>query len=150
MNNSDNDNSKFTISIKEGYFPYDSVSNPKLVIFLETEKIYECANYKILTDTTIIDNNLIIEILDIPHPDVCLTSFDNARSEDIFLAWSEGEYNIIIKNASETNSLKAIISKDRIKITALLFNKPSLFSIIINPKPFERGLGKKIKIYLYF
>jgi hypothetical protein len=60
-------------------------------------------------------NSLIVKIRDVPHPGVCFCSFDNARSEDIFLDWSEGRYNIFIKHEGETNNFGIVISKDRIK-----------------------------------
>jgi len=119
---------KIDFKVIESYDNYETVSTPKIFIYLVSEKIYGCSNYSIVTNFNIYDKTIEVNILGIDKPNICLTSLGPAGgrinlgeisgiSEIKFIGPGfEDKYNLLISDSliildgKETSNTKPLIN----------------------------------------
>lgn len=66
---------------------------PEIMLDMETEKIYGCCNFSIMSEILQTGNNITVKLLGIYMPDVCAFAFGPAKSRK-FLSIPEGQYTL--------------------------------------------------------
>jgi hypothetical protein len=84
---------KINFRVEEGYESYNSVSEPKVMLTMSTEKIYGCFNYTIQSRISILGNIILVDVSGIFMPEVCFTALGPARSRSV-LPISPGQYSL--------------------------------------------------------
>ena len=62
-------------SLTEGYMNWGEVSDPEIILFMETEKFYGCDNYSIHANVSLENTTINVNLLSIFHPIICLKSW---------------------------------------------------------------------------
>lgn len=100
-------------SVKEGYEKNDS--EPKIMLSMFTEKIYSCANYRIIPDIEVQGNEIFVNILGIEVPDICLTALGPATSVS-FLNISNGKYSLYFSCEGRTDKYILTVTDSSIQV----------------------------------
>ena len=100
--------SKIDFKILESY-DYGTISKPQIFVELRTEKIYGCANYGIITNNTIEDKIILIDIIGINKPGICATAFGPANGR-IKLGDLSGIFEVEIRGNNFTDKYNLLIS----------------------------------------
>lgn len=112
-------------SIQEGYPNPDSISEPSIMLLMVTEKTYPCYNWSIISEITVQDNKILIDVLGIYVPEICLTALGPATSTS-FLDISEGKYLLYFSYREVMDRYVLTVTDSSIEITgdASQFTKP--------------------------
>lgn len=113
--------SDLILSVAETY-PNNEITRPTLTLKIETEELYPCINYQIVTQKSVTSDELKIQILGTEIGDLCLTAIGPAtttfeldegiRKIVLFNNIMEGEHLISISESSVTidNSISSFSS----------------------------------------
>lgn len=99
---------------------------PGIMLYMETEKIYGCYNFSIMSEILQTGNNLTVKLLGIYIPDICLTALGPARSKK-FLYIPRGQYTLNFLHEFAVDRYVLIITDSAIKVF-------KVDSIITNPE----------------
>ncbi|MCB0744537.1 MAG: carboxypeptidase regulatory-like domain-containing protein, partial [Ignavibacteriae bacterium] len=108
---------KLNFKVYEGYswlYSYD-IEEPFVKIYIETEEVFGCSNYKIITKNKITQNIVDIAFEEISDTGVCATSIGPATI-DIPLKILEGKYTLNIKQQDVVDKYFVTVSDTSILI----------------------------------
>jgi hypothetical protein len=103
-------------SIKEGYETYTSISEPRVMLSMATEKIYHCCNWSIISEITVMSNIILIDLLGIYVPELCLRAFGPATSTS-FLPIPNGEYSLRFMYMNHIDRYMLTVTDSFVRIT---------------------------------
>jgi len=106
---------KINFDVKEGYVHPNDVSEPKIMLFLQTETIYPCCNYCIEARIRRVDEKLRLDILHIYKPDICLTATGPAKSRHL-LDLPVGEFEFQISYSGHIDRYRLFITEKSIRL----------------------------------
>jgi len=111
-------------SVREGY-PNNSITEPRIMLLMITEKMCPCWNWSIVSEITMRGNEISINVLGIYAPEICFTAIGPAHSIS-FLDIHEGEYLLYFSYKNLTDKYVLSVTDSCIKITgdASQFTKP--------------------------
>jgi len=119
--------SGIVFAVKEGYRSNDTVSEPEIVLFLQTECVYPCCNWTVASHVCIKHNEIVVNILGVEKYAICFTVISVAKSK-IFLNISEGNYilKLTYKDIEDTYSLEVTDSSISVTEYESHFTRPAL------------------------
>ena len=104
-----------------------TMSEPRIMLNIETGKKYECSNYYLHHNIFMKENSIIVSLSKyVLPPGICATAEGPARFTEV-LDVSEGEYVLELHSYKGTNTYRVIITEETINI----INQTSTYS---NPK----------------
>lgn len=107
--------SRINFKVVQSFDNYESVSTPQIFIEMQTEKIYGCVNYNIITDHKVKNKSIIIDITGIDKSGICLTALGPA-TERIKLGAISGIFELEINNNNFSNKYNLLISDSLIVV----------------------------------
>ncbi len=118
--------SKVLYSIQEGYDEPYTISEPRIMLSMVTEKIYPCFNWSIACEVYLIEDLILIEIIGIYVPEICFFAFGPATYNS-FLDISNGEYLLYFTYKGIVDKYILTITDSSIAITedTLHFTQPN-------------------------
>ncbi len=106
----------YTFRIDEDYKHHDDAEKPSIRFAMQTDSIFRCANFKIITDTERTGNQIDVDILGITLPgEICATALGPARMRQ-FMHLSPGEYRLNISQNGVSDVYKVTVTNEKISV----------------------------------
>jgi hypothetical protein len=102
-------------NVEEGYVNPNYVSDPEIMLLLQSDKIYPCCNYSIEANIQLLDHTLRVDLLNIYKPEICLTAMGPARSRRR-LVLPIGEFELQISLSQRIDRYRLIITEQSIRL----------------------------------
>jgi hypothetical protein len=106
---------KIKFNVEEGYANPNYVSDPEIMLLLQSDKIYPCCNYTIQTNVRLQDEKLRIDVLNIYKPEICLTATGPAKSR-LRLDVPIGEIELQISYSQRIDHYRLIVTEHSIRL----------------------------------
>jgi len=103
-------------SIREGYQSYNTISEPKIFLFMATEKENHCCADSIVAEVSISGDTIFIELLGIYLPEVRPRAFGPATAIS-FLDIPNGDYTVYFFNNGQTDTYVLTVTDGYISIS---------------------------------
>lgn len=105
-------------NVEEDYVNISHVSDPEIMLLLQSEAIYPCCNYLIQADVRLRDQKLKIDLLDIYRPEIYLTVPGPATSRT-WLDLPIGEIELQISDSQRIDRYRLIVTEKSIRVNPI-------------------------------
>jgi hypothetical protein len=110
---------KVLFKIQETYAAENT--EPVLTLLMQTEKVYECCNYRINDTVSVAGGKVHVDLQGVVVPDICLTALGSAfSSEPLVLA--DGSYALRFTKSLFTSNCSLTVTPEKIEIGAAAFD----------------------------
>lgn len=106
---------KVIFKVFEMLNPEDSLKKPEMILSIETEKIYPCSNWSIVSQAWVEGDKIGVDIMGIYIPSICLTALGPATFKTV-LDIPEGEYSLYFSYSGITDRYGLSITDSLIRV----------------------------------
>lgn len=96
-------------------FTFSRVGTPDIALFIESEREYNCANYRLDSELDVKGQEISLSIRGIRTPEICLAALGPAQFKT-FLPGAEGEYSLRISHGGRTDRYTLSITREAITL----------------------------------
>jgi len=106
---------RILFSVGESYRNMSEAGPPAIIFRLETEKVYGCCNYSLVTQLARVGGDVVADIQGVEAPGICLTALGPACFGD-FIDLENGRYVLTIRDGRGRSEYQLTVDEDSLAI----------------------------------